>query len=182
MKLCIDPGHGFGNIGNRYDPGAVAAGVTEADIVLAWALTIKHVFRQAGVEVFLTRDDASDVTPVGSRDDKANAAGCTHFLSLHCNAGPILATGTETLYRDDTDWALKVQTVALETLKLRNRGIKHESVTRHGRLSVMSFRGKACLLELGFISNPGDRKKLGDRNMRIAFAQELLKTWKRMGG
>ena len=41
-KLCIDPGHGLGNVrGNVYDPGAISAGVSEADIVLQYALAIR---------------------------------------------------------------------------------------------------------------------------------------------
>ncbi len=40
MKICLDSGHGHGNrkIG-VYDPGAVAAGIAEADIALQWALS-----------------------------------------------------------------------------------------------------------------------------------------------
>ena len=88
IKLCIDPGHGYSNrVPGRYDPGATSAGVTEADIVLQWALTLKWVCGKRGVQVFLTRDDDRDPTPVGSRDNKAEAAGCTHFISLHCNSG-----------------------------------------------------------------------------------------------
>lgn len=178
-KLCIDPGHGFGNraVGS-YDPGAVAGGASEADIVLAFALTIKHVFREAGIEVFLTRDDASDVTPVGQRDNKAKAAGCTHFLSLHCNAGTAGATGTETFFRDDSKWAKTVQSVAIRALGLRDRGVKNESASQHNRLAVMDFDGEACLLEIGFITNVNDRRLMQLRDSRVALATALLQAWR----
>lgn len=152
--------------------------MAEADVALAFALTIKHVFKQAGIDVYLTRDDSSDVTPVGQRDNEANAAGCTHFLSLHCNAGGMGATGTETFYRDDSQWARRVQSAALRAFGLRDRGIKTEGASQHKRLAVMDFKGQACLLELGFISNPTDRRILGSRDARVALATQLLQVWR----
>lgn len=182
MKLCIDPGHGMGNRNpGGYDPGAVSSGVAEADIVLAWALTIKHVFAQAGIEIFLTRDDASDITPVGKRDDRAKAAGCTHFLSLHCNAASSMyASGTETFHRNDVTWAYAIQNAALATLGLKDRGVKLESQSQHARLAVMDFPGKVCLLEIGFITHSTDRAKMLMRDNRVKFATELLKLWRGM--
>ncbi len=177
-RLSIDPGHGMGNRQQGvYDPGAVDHGVSEADVVLLYALAIKFVFKQAGYDVFLTRDDASDVTPVGSRNDKAEAAGCTHFISLHMNAGG--GTGTETYYRgaDDHVWALKVQAAALRAFDLHNRGLKTENESQHSRLAVLDFKGPGCLCELGFIDSPKDRVLISTRDSRVKFAQELLKVW-----
>lgn len=175
MKLAIDPGHGSGNIGTSYDPGAVAAGHTEAALVLQLALTGKWVLTHEGIAVWLTRDDDSDHTPVSTRDDRAEAAGCDKFLSLHMNAAGALAHGTETYYRDNADklWAARVQAAALEAFGLRDRGLKHESVTRHGRLAVLGFDGPACLLEVGFITNSLDRRAVLDRDNRIKFWQLL---------
>lgn len=178
MKLAIDPGHGNSNRkAGVYDPGAVANGQSEADIVLAWALSGRWILtREFGIEVYLTRDDDSDPTPVGSRDDKAEAAGCTNLLSLHCNAFNGKASGTETYYRDmaDKGFAGTVQTLAVASLSLPNRGLKIESASQHTRLAVFDFDGPACLLELGFIDNPGDLQCLLSRENRIEF-------WRKFG-
>jgi len=90
MKVCIDPGHGMGNVTpGKYDPGCTHGTLTEAEIALQWGLTLKHVLIGMGHEVFMTRDDATDHTPVGRRDDRAEAEGCDVFLSIHVNAaGP----------------------------------------------------------------------------------------------
>lgn len=190
MKLCIDPGHGMGNVGNRYDSGAVGGGVAEADVVLLWALTLKHVgITEFGVkpeQIVMTRDDATDFMPVGRRDDVALQSGCTHLLSIHCNAGNILASGTETLYSEDKGnaqsmaFARAVQGAAVLAVGGKDRGIKSERVTRHKDLSVFGMADKmnACLLETGFISNARERAKLLDRNTRLAFARNF---WKVMG-
>lgn len=176
IKLAIDPGHGMGNVSSKYDPGATAGGLEEADIALAWGLTLKWVAEQSGLPVFMTRDDDTDVTPVGQRDDRANAAGCTHFLSLHCNAAGPTATGVETFYRDDKTWAASVQQAILGATGLRDRGLKTEGASQHARLAVLNFKGQACLVELGFISNSGDRKKLTSRDARLAFARSVVKS------
>lgn len=181
MKIAIDPGHGMSNRkSGLYDPGAVAFGVAEADIALAWALTGKWMLTQAGIGVWLTRDDDSDPTPVSSRDDRAEAAGCDRFLSIHCNSAGPEATGTETFYRDPADriWATVVQQGALRALGLRNRGLKTEEQSQHSRLAVFDFDGPACLLELGFIDNPTDRARMQDRNRRIEFWQHIIEAVK----
>lgn len=177
IKLCIDPGHGMSNRREGvYDPGAEDDGFSEADIVLQWGLTGKWLCQQKGVTVFLTRDDDRDPDPVGSRDDRAEAAGCTHFLALHCNAANGLASGTETYYRDGPDklWAHYVQMAALSAMKSKDRGLKTEDESQHSRLAVLDFDGPACLLEIGFIDNIAEREKLLKRDTRIAFWQALM--------
>jgi N-acetylmuramoyl-L-alanine amidase len=182
IKLCFDPGHGLGNKrAGVYDPGAVAGGLSEADVVLQYALAIKFVFaqklegtgRSVDDVVFLTRDERSDVTPVGRRDEMAQAAGCTHFVSLHLDAGG--GTGTTTFFRDqrDRDFADRVHPEIVEALELRNRGVKPESETRVGRLAVLDFRGPACLVELGFVDSASDREKLLRRTSRLLVAEAL---------
>jgi N-acetylmuramoyl-L-alanine amidase len=42
----------------------------------------------------------------------------------------------------------------------------------------MDFRGQACLVELGFIDNPGDRALLTSRDTRLKFANGLLALWR----
>ena len=177
MKLCIDAGHGKDNRKpGVYDPGATAGGVAEADVALTIALTGQWLCRQRGIPVYLTRDDDSDSTPVGSRDDKAEAAGCTHFVSIHLNCADGTASGTETYYRDSADkaWAQKVQAAALAAWGLKDRGLKTEADSQHKRLAVFDFDGPAALLEVGFIDHVKDRALAQDRERRIAFWSALL--------
>jgi N-acetylmuramoyl-L-alanine amidase len=181
VKLCIDPGHGNKNRGNGYDPGATVGHFAEADIVLHVALTGQWIAKtEYGISTFLTRDDDSDPTPVGSRDDKAEAAGCTHFLSLHCNAATGDATGTETFYRDARDkaFAQQVQASAVAAWGLKSRGLKTEADSQHNRLAVFDFDGPAALLEIGFIDNETDRPRMLSRDRRIAFWRSILTTLK----
>jgi N-acetylmuramoyl-L-alanine amidase len=160
MRVWIDAGHGMGNRKpGLYDPGAVSGELTEAQIALQVALIGRTVLIGLGHEVGLTRDDNRDPSPVGTRDDRAEAWEADVFISLHLNAaGNTAANGTETFYRDNADKELaeRVQQAALAAFGLRNRGLKSEGASQHGRLAVFDFSGPACLAELGFVSNKAD--------------------------
>lgn len=172
IKICLDAGHGMSNRSSGvYDSGATAAGVAEADVALSWVLAGRWLAPQYGIEVFLTRDDDRDPDPVGSRDDRAEAAGCDYFLSIHCNAANGRASGTETYYRDAADktFAAWVQAAAVAAVGSKDRGLKSEGESQHPRLAVMDFDGPAALLETGFLDHPGDRAKVLSRDVRVAF-------------
>lgn len=179
MLVCLDPGHGFESKSEDvYDPGAVAAGVAEADIALAWALTIKHEMVHAGIPVLMTRRSSEDSAPVGRRARFAAMGKATHFLSLHCNAAKNpLVRGTETFRREPSVWASKVHLSALSAMQSKDRGMKLESQSQYSRLAVLSAPSP-CLLEIGFITNPLDRKLMLSREVRLAFAHELIKRLK----
>ncbi len=181
MKICIDPGHGNGNQNGGYDPGAISAGETEAEIALTWALTGQWMCGQFGVPVFLTRTDDRALDPLETRAIRAKNAGATHFISIHCNAGPLLARGTEAFYRNQQGYTLAryAYQAATINLKLPGRGIKNENQiisdsNRGTRLAVLNFEGPATLLELGFITNPLDRKALKNRDNRVGFWRDLI--------
>lgn len=184
-KFCIDAGHGMSNaINGRYDPGATATvkdvEFTEAAIVLEWAITGKWKLEQAGIPVYMIRDDDKDSAPVDSRDNRARAQGCTHMLSLHTNAAAPQAMGTETFYRDELDrsFAQLVQASALEAMQTRDRGLKTEDQSPRKRLAVMEFQGANALLEIGFISNPINRARMLKRDVRIVFWAGLIRRLK----
>ena len=180
MKICIDPGHGMANrTPGVYDPGAthVENGVRfeEADIALHYALALKDVLRARGIEVFMTRDDRTDMAPLRQRAAEAERAGCDLFLSLHLNDFESdQANGTETLFRGDRsrDLATRMQQALVSALGLRDRGIKERP-----DLAVLRFNGPAALLELGFIANDRDRDRLLSAAVRAvtceAIAQEI---------
>jgi len=178
FKLAIDPGHGFANVrAGQYDSGSVVAHVAEADVVLMWANTLSWVCYNSNIPFWQTRKNDRDPDPVGTRDDRAEAALCTHFLSLHCNeADTSDAHGTEAFYRDNADkaWADICGGAAHAAVNSKWRGLKDESASQHNRLAVFNFHGPCTLVELGFLSNPDDRAKLQSRDVRLAFANNLV--------
>lgn len=78
--VVLDPGHG------GLDPGAVHQGVSEARLMLAFALDLAEALRRTGdFEVVLTRDADSFVS-LESRITVAHSAQADVFLSLHADA------------------------------------------------------------------------------------------------
>ncbi len=159
-------------------------GSAEATIALAWALTLKTILEEAGIDTHLIRTSTTDANPVGGRDNEAAAAGCTHFISIHCNAGPAAANGVETFWRGAEDKALAeaVQDAALIATGLKSRGLKAESASQHARLAVLYFGPPACLVEIGFLTNARDRERLLSRDVRLKFAHELRAYFLRLQG
>ncbi|BDD85793.1 N-acetylmuramoyl-L-alanine amidase [Desulfofustis limnaeus] len=81
-RIVLDPGHG------GKDPGAIAFGLKEKDIVLKVAKQLAEVLRRdLGLTVLLTRE--SDVyLPLEERTAIANTHDADLFISLHINAHP----------------------------------------------------------------------------------------------
>jgi len=165
MKIAIDAGHGMGNARRGvYDPGATvkagAQGFAEADITLGYALALEKLCTQSRIEFFMTRSSSTVHAPVGGRAARAGAAGCTHFVSIHLNSSAQpRANGLEVLYRDEKkDGPLAA---ALQQGLLKATGFRDRGKARRMDLAVLKFRqGPAALIELGFISNRGEREFL----------------------
>lgn len=103
--VVIDPGHG------GKDPGAVAHGLQEKDIVLEVAHKLgDYVENRLGLEVVYTRTDDRFIA-LEERGHFANRVGGDLFISLHANAyrsGSVEGTETYFLGRSKTDEARRV--------------------------------------------------------------------------
>jgi len=81
-KIVIDPGHG------GKDPGAIAFGLKEKDIVLKVAKNLAyHLEKDMNADVILTRD-SDKFLPLEERTAIANTNDADLFISLHINAHP----------------------------------------------------------------------------------------------
>ncbi len=163
LRVCVDAGHGMANRrAGVYDPGCVSGTLEEADIALEWAGTLVQALKAHGAEVYLTRTGKTDPVPVGDRARMAANAGCTVLVSIHVNdAESVTASGCETLFSDDRDFAVTVHRAMARELGLRDRGVKPRS-----DLAVLKFAGLACLVELGFIQAEGDMRAVRNRDVR----------------
>jgi N-acetylmuramoyl-L-alanine amidase len=108
-KIIIDPGHG------GKDPGAMAFGMKEKDIVLDIAKKLAPILeKELHCEVLLTRD--RDVfIPLEERTAIANSKNADLFISLHINAHPSAKVrGLETYYLNLTTNAEAMRVAARE--------------------------------------------------------------------
>ena len=150
--IVIDAGHG------DHDPGARAGGIEEKNLNLKFALALKNVLSQnPGIKVYMTREDDTFLE-LNERTEMANAIDPDLFISLHINSADNLsASGIETYYTTKADtrnkaFATIVQNALISTFGKKDRGVKSNTY-----VVTKNTNAPAILIEIGFISNDGDR-------------------------
>ena len=181
MRIFIDAGHG------GQDPGAVANGLRESEIVLDVSRRLAEILRNLRIEVMLSRDIDVSLS-VNQRWQMANSWGATHFISVHVNAGG--GTGVETIIptqspnnssrnlAENRRFASIMSNTLGSRLGLRVRrdnGVMLESETGHGTLGVLRHTAMlAVLVELAFIDSPAANPDVNIlRSRRAEMAQSL---------
>lgn len=178
MKIAIDPGHGQDNTSpGAYDPGAVVKGpgtFEEATIALDYALALNRILAGRGHMTYLTRAARKDSAPLFERAKRCNEWGANILVSLHLNAYErSMASGMEIEYRDEQDKSLA--DFLLPPL-LAVTGFKDHGNDQRTNLSILKFNGPAVLIELGFLTNPGDREWLIFPENRERLCQKLAQS------
>ncbi|MBR2381973.1 MAG: N-acetylmuramoyl-L-alanine amidase [Clostridia bacterium] len=160
IKIYIDQGH------NPKSPnaGAEGNGFVEQDITYEIGIRLADLLRSNGnFDVRVSRPTpettlgTSNASSLRIRVDEANAFGADYFVSLHTNASTnSSASGSEALVYSSPSAASELGEDILVWLNrltgLRNRGI----VNRPGLYVLRKTKMPAVLVEMGFISNPGD--------------------------
>lgn len=167
IKLYIDQGH------NPENPnaGAEANGLREQDITYKVGQELAALLRSDGrFEVRLSRPTPetslgnSNTTSLRARTTDANNWGADYFLSIHVNASENpSASGSEAFAysRQSEGFFLGEDILAglAAVTGLRNRGMQ----VRPGLYVLRKTAMPAVLIELGFLTNPGDAALMNDR-------------------
>ena len=165
-KIYLHIGHGGS------DSGAVGKISNEKDITLKIGKLLLSELKQNGFDVDMSR--TTDIKNVDA-PLKANAFKSDIVISLHCNSADNLsASGVETLvYKlggQAEKLAKKVNDKVVNALKTKNRGIKEQNVE-----ILRETKAPAILVEMGFISNPQEEKKLNNAFFQKAIAKAICK-------
>lgn len=152
--IVIDPGHG------DHDPGAQANGLIEKNVVLEVGLRVEKLLEDAGVNVVMTRKDDTFITLQG-RVDIAERAYADSFVSIHANAASAAAEGAETFYNSDhVAEESKKLAQAIQTRLVQETGMKHRRVADARFYVIRNTTMPSTLVELGFLTNPGDVNRM----------------------
>ena len=190
LKIVLDPGHGGSDL------GAVHHGQREAAVNLAIAEALRPHLEQLGASVLLTRDADNGVLPphvlerdeLQARADIANRAGADLFVSIHADASedPRLA-GALTFFGPERGYPIiagrSPRLVAQS--RLFARAMQRELVAATGQinLGVQSARFwtigaaqmPAVLVEVGFLTNTGDARRLAQAAFRQRIAEGIAR-------
>ncbi len=188
--VVIDPGHG------GHDPGAVVdEEIFEKDIVLDVARRLRRKLIQNGITVRMTRDQDVFVT-LEERPRLAEKWKASIFISIHANkAHNGFAHGIESFIlpapgfpgTSETNFPQEVALPgnrfdgenllladALHRPLIKKTGAFDRGIKRERFIVLRDAPCPAVLLELGFLSNTADRKKLLDSGHRTKLAQAIL--------
>lgn len=163
-KVIIDAGHG------GTDVGATSGGIYEKDITLDISKRVEKLLNQKGYQVVMTRPND---TYVSLQDRVAISAKNNPdiFVSIHVNSSvrPEI-TGVETHYYHQESMAL-AQTVhasLASAVQSPNRGLFKSKFYVINHTTV-----PAILVEIGFISNSGEREQLVGEKRKQATAKAI---------
>lgn len=146
--IVLDPGHGGG------DNGATGVGGTlEKELTLRTAQLLYDKLRAAGANVFLTRNSDSFIS-LPSRVSFASSIQADAFISLHYDSnldGSVHGMTSYYYHSYQKSLAETLNTSVINETRLKNRGV------RFGDFHVIRENSQqAALMELGYLSNPGE--------------------------
>lgn len=183
--ILVDPGHG------GLDPGAVGHGVQEKDINLAVGTLLAARLTAAGATVLLTRsgDTEPGIEPgrrryrEGLRARRALALErrCNLVVSIHCNSTHVpAARGPSVFYhRDMAERSLPfARDMAHALAGLSGRRVP---IFANGQIVLATAGIPAVNVEIGFLSNPGDARRLADPayqgRLAAALSEGITRFW-----
>ena len=177
-RIVIDPGHG------GPDRGVTVAGVTEADLMWDLARRLEGRMAATGMEALLTRRE--DTCPTDAeRAAFATAAGAAVVLSLHVDANRSMhAEGLATFHFGNGSGITSTVGEALagyihRELTSRTAMLDLGSQARTWELLRLT-RMPTVRVEIGYLTNLGDRRRLLDPAFRDVVAEGVLVGVKRL--
>jgi len=198
FTVCIDPGHPS----EVSDGMTVQNGVTENHINWIFALELKEVLEDEGVNVVLTKTEEDEYVTNRERAEIANENEADLFFRIHCDTFTDPDVRGMTFYYPDRQgtWeeeigppeeiipdceraANTIHDVAMEELDglLNDRGVRTDNETYVGNRQGGALRGSilsrvpVCLVELCFLSSPDDVDVITDDDYRREIARAVGK-------
>ncbi|MFN2494888.1 MAG: N-acetylmuramoyl-L-alanine amidase [Pseudonocardiaceae bacterium] len=177
-RIVIDPSHGGA------DHGVVSGGAIEADLMWDLGRRLEGRMAATGMETLLSRSAGNSPTEA-ERASFANTAGADLVLSLHTDAHhSVLAQGEATFHFGTGNGTSSTVGEALAGF------IQRELTARTGMVDcgtqpktwelLRMTRMPAVRIELGYLTNPEDRRKLLDPAFRDVVAEGVLVAVKRL--
>lgn len=170
-RVFIDPGHGGNDIGSKSFDNTII----EKDSVLDISKKVaSYLLKQDDIEVILSRTEDTYLS-LSERANMATSKNSDVLVSLHLNSHKDAneAFGIETYYlindkNNSETFAKTMQKTLVSYVDTRDRGVKSNDFE-----VLRSVNMPAILIEIGFLSNPEEVKKLSDENYKNELAKGI---------
>ncbi len=176
--VVIDPGHGGA------DPGAQISGINESDVNLSLARALKTELARIGVTAILTREETGELVPrekmsyyergrnLVARREVALDERAHLFISIHNNVSSSRSTrGGIVFYTDANPYS---NTLAKQIQRQINTyWTKERTVEKKGFTVIAWNKIPSVLVEVGFLTNPGNRAKLTSPEGQNEIARQI---------
>ena len=168
--IFLSAGHNSKSQTVRRDPGAINKfGVKEGDLTIEFRNLVSAELTRMGAKHILDLDEEN----LQMYLNRIKTGTGSVVVEYHFDAGPEAASGCTSLVEEDADrldkaMATEMANITSALLGIKNRGVKPESWTRHGRLALMREEGIITLFELGFITNQDDLKAYHLHKLNLA--------------
>jgi N-acetylmuramoyl-L-alanine amidase len=184
-SVVLDPGHG------GYDPGVVGPkGEREEEIALDIALRVKDLLAGAGVEVWLTRTVDEDLVDpeeaarlksrkradLSARLRLVQRVAPDAFVSIHVNSFPASRWwGPQTFFDPDANPAsARLAAILQESLQRVAPPSDRQPAPHQGLFLLQNIPFPAVTVEVGFVSNPAEARRLMSDEHRQALAWAIF--------
>ena len=165
--VVIDPGHG------GKDPGMVTVnGILEKRVVLHVARAVRQRLVAAGVAVVMTRADDRFIE-LEERARIANRAGADLFVSIHADSAPNRSARGHTIYVARAASGESLAAADKIDARLAGMGVHSRGVRRANFRVLVKTTCPAVLVEVGYLSNRAEARKLASSSYRSSIADAV---------
>jgi N-acetylmuramoyl-L-alanine amidase len=170
--IVLDPGHG------GWDPGAVVQETKEKELVLQISQVVKAALEAQGATVILTREADQDFGRGSIRKELAGRMAIVErhsprvLLSIHANKDSCNCWGAQTFYQRSGAPAGKVLALAVQK-RLRELTPTTRVALPANYYVLRTSPVPAAMVEVGFLSNEKERRRLHDPNYQKTLARAI---------
>ncbi len=180
FNIVIDAGHG----GRDGGTSGTITGITESELNLKYANTLKNLCEDFGIGVIMTRTDMNGLydesasnkkkSEMEKRKNIINSSGADLMISIHMNSFPLSScNGAQIFYgKGDEQGFNLAKCIQTSVCEVFDNARDYVTVGDYFVLNYSSI--PATLIECGFLSNPEEEKKLQDDDYCNLFCYSIL--------
>jgi N-acetylmuramoyl-L-alanine amidase len=167
LTVVVDAGHG------GQDPGTLASGnLQEKDINLSVARKVAALLEQRGIGVIMTRSQDRFIE-LEERAAIANQHNADLFVSIHSDSAPNRSVEGFTVYVSRAASPDSRQAAQAILRSMSATGSDNHGVREADYRVLVNTTCPAVLVELGYLSNAADARRLGDNSFQNRLAQAI---------